>query len=170
LNFKIVQTQSCIACEAQKIKIILMKTLLTILFALFISFSFGQPIDSLKLTDSEIPTGYSKSDKLLCVTPHASSFYTQTDLYESFLGKVTKKEFQSFEKKGDKGSILYFEFEKEFNGQMFLEGLLWGRDSKPTKSEPDEYFAKGNILVIWSFNLKSEIKQVSKTKATSFLH
>ncbi|HVY74179.1 MAG TPA: hypothetical protein VG890_05075 [Puia sp.] len=119
---------------------------------------------------SEVPSGYTKSNDLLCVTPHASSFYTQTDLYEAFLGKVTRKEFQSFSKKGDEGSILYFEFEKEFSGQSFLDGLLWGQGSKPTKSEPDEYYAKGNMLIIWSFNLKSELKKISKAKVSELLH
>ena len=66
----------------------------TILFAIISTLSFGQiSIDSLKLTDSEIPIGYSKSNKMFCVTPHASSFYSQTDVYETFLGRVTKKEF-----------------------------------------------------------------------------
>jgi hypothetical protein len=147
-----------------------MKTLFSILFSTIIGISFGQSIDSLKLNESEIPAGYTKSDKLLCVTPHATSFYDQSDLYEAFLGKVKKKEFQSFTKKGDKGSIIYFEFEKEFKGQAFLDGLLWGQDSKPTKSEPDEYYTKGNILIIWSFNLKSEIKEISKTKTKNILH
>ncbi len=144
--------------------------ILVVFFLSFITgFSFGQTIDSLKLNDAEIPPGYSRSDKLLCVTPHANSFYTQIDLYETFLGKVNKKQFQSFEKKGDKGSILYFEFEKEFTGQGFLSGLLWGQETKPTKSEPDEYYAKGNVLIIWSFNLKSELKQISKAKVTKLL-
>ena len=138
-----------------------------LLFAIPI-LSFGQ-IDSLKLTEGEIPSGYQSAKELLCVTPHASSFYDQTDIYGSLIGKVTKKEFQSFSKKGDKGSILYFEFEKEFKAQAFLNGLLWGSSSGPTKSEPDEYYAKGKILVIWSFNLKSELKAISKAKVMRLL-
>ncbi|HWK03516.1 MAG TPA: hypothetical protein VNS58_07785 [Puia sp.] len=145
------------------------KILFALLFAFTAAVSFGQSIDSLKLTDTEIPAGYSKSDELLCVTPHASSFYDQTDLYAGFLGKVTRKEFQSFGKKGDKGSILYFEFEKDFKGEGFLKGLLWGQESKPTRSEPDEYYVKGKILVIWSFNLKSELKAISKAKVTRLM-
>jgi hypothetical protein len=145
-----------------------------ILFGFLFAFSgpitFGQSIDSLKLSDAEIPSGYSKSDQIICVTPHGCSFYDQTDLYESMFGKVVKKEFQSFYKKGDRGSILYLEFEKEFNGQSFLNGLLWGQESKPTKAEPDEYYSKGKILVIWSFNLKSELKLISKAKITQLLH
>ena len=74
------------------------KILFTILSTSIIGFSFGQTIDSLKLNDIETPVGYLKSNELLCVTPHANSFYEQTDLYETFLGKVTKKEFQSLKK------------------------------------------------------------------------
>ena len=132
--------------------------------------TFGQSIDSLKLSDSEIPVEYSKSNQIICVTPHGCSFYNQTDMYESLFGKVAKKEFQSYYKKGDRGSILYLEFEKEFNGQSFLNGLLWGQESKPTKAEPDEYYSKGKILIIWSFNLKSELKLISKTKIAQLLH
>ena len=141
---------------------------LLILFFAIPTISFGQ-IDSLKLTDGEIPSGYQSSKELLCVTPHASSFYDQTDIYGSLIGFVTRKEFQSFGKKGDKGTILYFEFEKEFKAQAFLNGLLWGSASVPTKSEPDEYYAKGKILVIWSFNLKSELKAISKAKVMRLL-
>jgi hypothetical protein len=150
---------------------VIRQILSTILFAIVSELSFGQiNIDSLKLSDNQIPIGYSKSSELLCVTPHATSIYSQTDMYETFLGKVAKKEFQSFSKKGDDGSILYFEFDKEFAGQTFLDGLLWGQDSKPTKLEPDEYYSKGNILVIWSLNLKSEIKKISKAKVLKLLH
>jgi hypothetical protein len=143
--------------------------LVAVLFTGITGIALGQPLDSLKLDDKEVPDGYSKSDELLCVTPHAYSFYTQTDLYETFLGKLTKKEFQSFGKKGDKGSILYFEFEKEFKGQDFLNGLLWGGGTKPSMSEPDEYYSKGNILIVWSFNLKSELKEISRTKVMKHL-
>lgn len=132
-------------------------------------FAAAQSIDSLMLKDAEVPAGYSKSDKLICVTPHASSLFDQMDLYESFFGKVTKKSFQSFYKKGDKGSILYFEFDNEFKAQSFLNGLLWGKESKPTRSEPDEYYSKGNILIIWSFNQTSELKLASQTKVRQLL-
>ena len=57
------------------------KTLLfTFLLTLTFQLSFGQSIDSLKLSDTEIPAGYSKSDKLICATPHAYSFYEQVSL------------------------------------------------------------------------------------------
>lgn len=145
------------------------KLFLTHILILIVAFSFAQSLDSLMLTDSELPAGYSKSDKILCVTPHGYSFYSTTDAYESMIGKVIQKQFQSFEKKGDKGSILYFEFEKEFDKQNFLEPLLWGEKTKPTKSEPEEYYSKGRFLVIWSFNLKSELKEVSKVKVMRLL-
>jgi hypothetical protein len=140
---------------------------------IFLLFTFNyvrsQSIDSLKLTDTEIPAGYKKSDELLCKTPHSSSLYDQVNMYESILGKVERKDFQSFDKKGDSGSILYFQFQKDFIAQAFLDGLFWGSDGKPSKSEPDEYFVKGNILVVWSFNLKSTLKSISQKKVQKLL-
>jgi len=147
-----------------------LKLSFTTLFLSIIAFSFAQEIDSLKLNAGEIPAGYSQLKKAIFVTPHASSFYDQTDLYESFLGKVVKKDFQAFSKKGDEGSVLYFQFAGDFKGEDFLRGLLWGNENKATKNEPDEYFIKGRILVIWSFNLKSEIKKISMEKVKRLLN
>jgi hypothetical protein len=143
--------------------------LITVMVAMITTIASAQTIDSLKLTDSEIPSGYEKSNELICVTPHAASVYNDAASFEMIIGKLKKKSFQSFKKKGDKGSILYFEFEKEFVAQPFLDGLLWGEEKGPTKSEPDEYYAKGNILVIWSFKMDSEIKKVSKAKVIRLL-
>lgn len=133
------------------------------------STSFAQTLDSLKLNAIEIPAGYNKTDELVCATTYSSSFYNQTDLYESIVGKLIKKEYQSFNKKGDQGAILYFQFEKDFKAQSFLNGLLWGQEKKASKTVPDEYYAKGSILIIWSFNFKSTIKDISKTKVTGLL-
>lgn len=145
------------------------KIIFSLLIVILTKISFGQNIDSLKLTEAEIPAGYTISNKLAFATTYASLFYEQTDLYESFLGKIKRKETQSFDKKGDRGSIIYIELENEFKRQGFLDGLLWGKNTKPTKSTPDEYYAKGTILVIWSFGLKSELKQISKTKVLQML-
>jgi hypothetical protein len=38
------------------------------------------------------------------------------------------------------------------------------------EAEPDEYYSKGKILIIWSFNLKSELKLISKAKIAQLLH
>ncbi len=143
------------------------KAVSILIFILSSVIGFSQNIDSLKLRDSEIPNGYKKVDKLLCKTPHAFSLYDQVDLFP-FLGKVVKKDYQSFEKKGDKGTILYFEFEKPFEGQAFLDGLLYGEGGKPTKRESDEYVVLGNILIVWSFAIESEIKARSKEKVATF--
>ncbi len=142
--------------------------LLLFMLILFTGFVTAQNIDSLKLNDNEIPASYKKSDKLVCITPHSYSFYTSEELY-SFLGKVVKKDFQSFEKKKDTGSILYFEFEKDFAGDGFLNGLLWGEGTKPTKSEPDDYYTKGKILIIWSLPMDSPLKKISKDKVMKLL-
>ncbi len=126
--------------------------------------SFGQMIDVLKLDDNEVPEGYSKADKLQCVTLNTGAIYEKPELYEKSLGKITKKYFQSFSKRRDKGTILYFEFDKDFSGQDYLEGLLWGSGTKPNEYYPEDYYAKGNILVIWSFKQGSLLAKASMAK------
>jgi len=49
-----------------------------------------------------------------------------------------------------------------------LGPLLWGGD-KPTKEHPEEYYAKGNFLIIWSFKKGSVIAKTSKDKIESIL-
>ncbi len=143
--------------------------LITLILTAFTSYSsFGQGLDNLKLTEAEVPEKYKPSSEMLYKSIQAGLFYEQTDLYESFIGKIKNKEFQSYESKDDKGAIFYFEFENSFEDEGFLEGLLWG-GKKPTKEHPEEYFVKRNILIIWSFSNKSELKRISKDKITALL-
>lgn len=146
------------------------KTIVLLILLFIVADLKAQQIDSLKLKASEIPQGYNETLKKEYKTVHAASFYDQIEFYESFLGKVKSKDTQSFTKKGDNGTILYFEFEKDFESAAFLEGLLWGKEGKATNKKPDEYLAKGRFLIIWSFGLTSELKQVSKAKITSLLN
>lgn len=129
----------------------------------------AQQLDSLKLFPADVPEGYQETSKHEYKTVHAVSFYEQVELYESFVGKLKRKAMQSFNKKGDKGTIFYFEFESDFEGAAFLDGLLWGQEGKASAKKPEEYFANGKFLVIWSFDLKSELKEVSRRKVTSVL-
>lgn len=147
-----------------------MRLRLTILILTTLLFNsvFGQGLDKLKLVDSEVPEKYKRTDEMLYKSIQAGTFYEQTDIYESLIGKIKNKDFQSFKSKDDKGAIYYYEFEENFDRQEFLEGLLWG-GKKPTKAHPEEYFVKDNILVIWSFADKSELKKISKDKVLPIL-
>lgn len=148
-----------------------MKSILTILILTTLSLypASGQELNKLKLTGNEVPEKYQPTDKMLYKSIQAGTFYEQTELYESFIGKLKNKEFQSYESKDDEGAIYYYEFENGFTQEAFLEGLLWG-GKKPTKAHPEEYFVKDNILVIWSFAAKSELKKISKHKITALLN
>jgi hypothetical protein len=126
----------------------------------------GQAFEKLKLVNTEVPEKYKETDQMLYKSIQAGLFYKQTELYESLIGKVRSKEFQSFESKDDDGGIYYYEFEKDFEQEGFLEGLLWG-GRKPSKDHPEEYIVKDNILIIWSFVAKSELKEISKKKILS---
>ena len=147
-----------------------MTKFLTILFITFLSTieSNGQSIDSLKLSDQEIPEGYSLTKENNCISIQACTFYENPEMYEALIGKLKSKQIQNFDSKKDKGSIMYFEFEDGFKGEGFLGPLLWGGD-KPTKEHPEEYYAKGNFLIIWSFKKGSVITKTSKDKIESIL-
>lgn len=144
------------------------RLIILILTALTFNSTFGQGLDKLKLTHSEIPEKYKRTDEMLCKSIQAGTFYKQTDLYESFIGKIKNKDFQSFESEDDNGAIYYYQFEEDFKQHGFLEGLLWGGKT-PTKAHPEEYFVKDNILVIWSFVDRSELKKISKDKIIALL-
>ena len=139
-------------------------------FLLFISLNlFSQSLEKLKISSEELPKEYTLTEESQCKSIQACLFYKQTDLYSSFLGKIKSKEIQNFINKKDSGSIMYFEFEKDFNGEGFLKGLLWGSD-KPSKLHPEEFIAKGEILIIYSFKKDSELKKLSQDKIKLLLN
>jgi hypothetical protein len=142
-------------------------TILSIAF-LLTNNSNGQSIDSLKLSDKEIPEGYSLTKENNCISIQACTFYDTPEMYEALIGKLKSKQIQNFDNKKDKGSIMYFEFEDGFKGEGFLGGLLWG-GNKPTKEHPEEYYAKGNFLIIWSFKKGSAVTKTSKDKIEAIL-
>lgn len=135
---------------------------------LLIEESAAVTIDSLKITNAELPVDCSFSKSSNSISIQASTFYENPNIYQGFLGKVIRKDIQNFEGKKDKGSIMYFEFENEFKMDGFLEGLLWGKD-KPTKEHPETYISKGKYLIIWSFNNNSQIKTISENKINTLL-
>ncbi len=132
------------------------------------SIIIGQNIDSLKLTEKEIPENYKLSSRNNCISIQACTFYENPEIYDMLIGTLKSKKIQNFDGKKDKGSIMYFEFEKDFQATVFLGSLLWGGD-KPTKAHPEEFYAKGNILIIWSFKRDSPILQISKDKIKKIL-
>ena len=147
-----------------------MRRTLIVLILTILTFcsTLGQGLDKLKLMGDEVPAKYKTTEEMLYKSIQAGTFYEQTGLYESFIGKIRNKEFQSYESKDDQGAIYYYEFEKNFTQEGFLEGLLWG-GRKATKAHPEEYFVKDNILIIWSFVDKSEVKKISKDKIVGLL-
>lgn len=127
--------------------------------------SFGQKISEIKLNDQEIPAGYTTVGELQCKSLQASLLYENPEMYSFIFGDLGAKEFQSFKSNNDSGSILYLEFKKNIkSARGFLSGLLWGDAGKPTKSHPEEFEIRDNVLVIWSLNKKSAVKEISRDK------
>lgn len=120
------------------------------------------------MAGEELPKEYTLTEETQCQSIQACLFYKQTDIYSSFLGKIKSKEIQNFKSKDDSGSIMYFEFEKDFEGEGFLKGLLWGSET-PSKLHPEEILVKGKILIIYSFKKDSELKKLSQDKINLLL-
>jgi hypothetical protein len=140
------------------------KTILSSFFILFALSLSAQSFDSLKISKQDLPKDYSFTKKSECISVQACSFYDMTDSYAPIIGKVKHQEVQNFQSGSDSGSIMYFEYEGDFKGAGFLDGLLWGSDGKPSKEHPEEHLTKGNILIIWSFNKNSPLKKISQAK------
>lgn len=145
-----------------------LKHFLLFFFLLIAQSAFSQNLDTLKLSIEELPAGYKVSEEEWYKSIQAATFYKQVGIYKAFLGEVKNKTHQSYESKADKGTVYYFEFKDKFEGQSFLDGLLWG-GKKPSKEHPEEYLVKDNILIIWSFAQKSELKKKSKEKVNRIL-
>ena len=146
------------------------KSIFKLVFFLFLSANvFSQTLADLKLKPKEIPKSYTLTDSENCISFQACNFYKQVAMYSPYVGKVKNKEVQHFESKNGSGTIMYFEFEYKFKGEGFLEGLLWGNTKKPSVEHPEEYFVKGNLLVIWSFKSGSQIKKISEDKVKGVL-
>jgi hypothetical protein len=146
-----------------------MKTRLTLIVICFVTTCcWSQTFDRLKLVDDEIPKEYKTTEEILSKAVQPKIFYDNPGLYENILGTVKSKDYQSFQSKDDEGTVFFFEYESKVDGEGFLEGLLWG-GSKPTKEHPEEYLIKDNILIIWSFVKKSEIRNLSRKKIKRLL-
>ena len=138
--------------------------LITSCLIMFTISLFSQKLEKIKLTELEIPAEYKLSENSQCKSIQASTLFKNPEMYEMIYGKIKNKQIQNFENAKDSGSVLYIEFEKNFENESFIKSLIWGKSDKPTKKNPEEIFVKNNVLIIWSFEDKSELKIISKKK------
>lgn len=145
-----------------------MKNILFLFVILYSFSSSAQTFEKIKLTENEISSEYKLTNEPQCISIQACTFYDSPDLYEAIIGNLKSKDIQNFENKKDSGSVMYFEFEKKFEMESFLKGLLWG-GNKATKEHPEQFLVKDNLLIIYSFPLKSNLVEVSKKKVETEL-
>jgi hypothetical protein len=140
-----------------------------LLFALVSSIHLSaQAFEKIKLSESEIPSGYLSTDEPQCISIQACTFYRNPEMYSALIGKLKSKDIQNFENKKDGGSIMYFEFEKDFEMESFLQGLFWG-EKKASANHPEQIFVKGKIVIVYSFPLESNLVEISKKKVATAL-
>lgn len=111
----------------------------------------------------DLPSGYQFTEKLMCKSNQAKSLYKSVDSYQDDMGKVVYQSYQSVKAGKDSGTILYFQFQSKRDRDNFLRNHLWGNDGHATSAHPEEYaLYLGTVLVIWSTNLDSKLKEVSQ--------
>ena len=79
-------------------------TILSVAF-LFTIKSNGQSIDSLKLSDKEIPNGYAFVKENNCISIQACTFYETPEMYGELIGKLKGKQIQNFDSKKTKALL-----------------------------------------------------------------
>ena len=84
----------------------------------------AQGFEKIKLSESEIPSGYLSTDAPQCISIQACTFYESPGMYSALIGKLKSKDIQNFENKKDGGSIMYFEFEKDFEMEAFCKAYF----------------------------------------------
>lgn len=129
-------------------------------------------VEDIKLTDIDLPTGYSFSNELYCYSLQAQNLYNNPG-FSDFLtsSQFSNKQFQGINgPNGDKGSILYIQYKEDLNSgaKSFLKGFIWGADS-PSEEHPEEIFINGKNLIVWSFPKDSTIKYISQKKLFDIL-
>ncbi|MEP7220708.1 MAG: hypothetical protein ABI876_17410 [Bacteroidota bacterium] len=126
-------------------------------------------IDSLKLTEKDLVAGYTFSEKSHIRSFQANTYYESPGTFSRITGLIEQKSSQSIEgPNGDNGTILFLRFRGPFNGDGFIQGLIWGNGDGPTAENPEEILIKDDMLVIISFNKGStmggKIKEIIKRK------
>ena len=141
------------------------KSFILVNFLLVFSINiFAQKTEKMILFENEIPKEYKITENNQCKSMQATLLFKNPEMYEMIYGKIKSKKIQNFENPEDSGSVLYIEFEKNFKSESFIKGLIWGKSKNPTDKNPEEILVKNNILVIWSFDKKSKLKEISKKK------
>jgi hypothetical protein len=127
-----------------------MNKLLTLCISIVSTIGFGpsQTIDAIKMKPTELPKEYKSSQDIEYQAIQSKLLYKNPEMYRFILGKTIEKQFQTFEHKEKKGSLSYFEFDRDANeGKRFIEGLPWGGE-KPSKAHPETIIIKGNVMIV----------------------
>ncbi len=132
--------------------------------------ALAQSVDSLKLFPSEIPAGYVEVTEMLNKAYHPVLIYENNDLVSDNLGTIKNKTYQSLKGRGDKGTVFIIELEKPMENTDWLKPFLYGpSEMAPSAMHPEEFIIHDRFLIIWSFEINSKIKQISKEKIQRIL-
>jgi hypothetical protein len=132
-------------------------------------------LDAALLKGAEIPKECKDIGGEYPADIQTSILYKRYDIYKGTLPPLTAKTAQSFECRGQKGTIFYFEFAGSGDrkqAEQFIRPLLWGEDH-PTVEHPEGIEGGDNVLVVISFGrtpdalLKALRTKLSRIQASS---
>ncbi len=131
--------------------------------------NYEGPIENLKLVASDLPTGYTFTDKLTCPQTQVKLMYERPEMF-SAIPKIAAKDFQTVRgANGEEGSILYIQFETTITETQsgFIGGMIWGTSKRvkgPSDEHPEDYLTVSKTLVIWCVKSDNPIKKISQDK------
>lgn len=143
----------------------------------FTQFGFSRKIDlkQIQLTQDELLSGYRFVPDMQAEPEmlYVINFYDGLIAYADRLGSVVQKSYQSVEGPGgDKGVIMYIEFDRPLDASTYtyLKKLFWGEKMTPSSLYSPEFFMSANHLVVWCLPMQSRIKEISQRKLFDLLN
>lgn len=126
-------------------------------------------VEDIKLRKNEIPKNYEFTNKLFTYSIQVRMFYDEPHLFGSSLSNISKQ-YQSIVGKKERGSILYFKFDKDFSNsdRERVKSNFYGPERRLSAHHPEEIYINNNILIIWAFRPNSEIKKISQEKVIRY--
>jgi hypothetical protein len=107
----------------------------------------------LGLRPEQVPTDCKTVDGYFPVDIQTAILWDKTDLYKSLIPLPIAKNAQSFDCRGDKGTVYSFQYGDEARRKTataFIKPLLWGEPG-PTAEHPELVLEAGDVLRVVSF-------------------
>jgi hypothetical protein len=127
--------------------------------------SYRSPFAGVMITANDVDEGAVFGERLLLKTFQILTYLEAPDAYASIMPPPVAMEVQSIALGDDMGSIIYFKYGEDIGDKAgFLHGLFFGEHEPGSEEHPEEMFLEGDLMIILSYPLDSELKQRLKKR------